>query len=276
LGRHVILVSTALSLVVLMTLVALGLSKGGVGKGEEDPVEYGPPPADLLVPTVSLPTPTPVPGSPALPDLETTVPGRIYIEVSQAGRKLLRFSTTVRNVGEGPIALEGKPDRTGKMIATQIIRLHGGGSKNQVVGTFVRSASHRHWHLENFALFELWPAGGSAPPQTPARTQNKITFCLLDETPIQPPPANVADRPEFIGCDWQHQGISEGWMETYVATLPEQWVDVTGLPGGTYHLRVTLDPDSILHETDRSNNTVTLTIAIQGNSVTVAKAPQTP
>jgi hypothetical protein len=49
-------------------------------------------------------------------------------------------------------------------------------------------------------------------------------------------------------------GLSVGWGDRYPATLPDQYVDVTGLPDGKYRLRATADESDWFKETDDKNN----------------------
>ena len=209
-----------------------------------------------------------------LPDITTTVPDDIYIEEGSDGEKLLRFSTSVENRGEGPLELLGAEDAaTGNVIATQVIAQRDGGEREHFAGHFVMSDGHNHWHLENFALFELFPFEGSQPTSGAIASQNKITFCLIDEARIEPPPEHVAEVPRFLACEWDSQGISEGWRETYAAWLPEQWVVITDVPDGLYVLRTTLDPDGLLLESDTENNAVVLVIEIDGDDVALIEEP---
>jgi hypothetical protein len=42
--------------------------------------------------------------------------------------------------------------------------------------------------------------------------------------------------------------------DIYSYTLDGQWIDTTGVPAGTYTLRVTINPSGIVNETDYSDN----------------------
>lgn len=227
-------------------------------------------------PTLATASPAVTPAGgrrPLLPDLETSVPLEMYIDYGSGGSRLLRFSTTVRNTGEGPMELIGELDGNGNAEAIQLIQQSDGTVETHSAGELLTSATHRHWHLDNFALFELFPASARRDLDGPAATQNKISFCLVDEVRIDPPPENVAEGPRFLDCDWLHHGLSQGWSETYVADLPEQWVDITGLPDGRYALRVTLDPDDLLLEAKDSNNAALVFIEVVGDEVSRVDGP---
>lgn len=220
-------------------------------------------------------TPTPGPDDRAsstdrLPDLQTTFPDEIYVERAQDGTRRLRFSTTVMNTGEGPIEIRGETLSETEGRAFQIVWDTNGGTRERPAGGLSHSETHGHWHLNDFALFELIDVNN---PDTPVSTQNKITFCLLDEVRIEPAPAHVSDDPAFLECDWRHQGISVGWQETYRAILPEQWVVLDGVPDGTYALRITVDPENNLRESNEDNNEVLLFLEISGDEVQPAGRP---
>jgi hypothetical protein len=54
--------------------------------------------------------------------------------------------------------------------------------------------------------------------------------------------------------DYFLQGITSGWVDVYDWYLPDQYMDVSGVPDGVYLLQTEADPDGLLVESDRSNN----------------------
>ena len=58
------------------------------------------------------------------------------------------------------------------------------------------------------------------------------------------------------------QGIQAGWSDIYSSGLPGQWVNITGVPPGSYVLEITLNPDGILPEADLTNNTTRVPVVI--------------
>jgi len=66
-------------------------------------------------------------------------------------------------------------------------------------------------------------------------------------------------------------GISVGWGDTYQAGLAYQWIDVTGVPAGTYHVRTSADPLGHYLETSEGNNCswAQIRIGATGSRVTV-------
>jgi hypothetical protein len=224
------------------------------------------PPAAPLQPSPDEATPVPHPF--LLPDLVPVAPDEIYVSYER-GEKLLRFSTTIENRGEGTLYLRGEGEMAGGEVpATQVIDHREGGMYERPAGRMIRDEAHRHWHFENFALFELWRHEDNLPAG-PVEREHKITFCLIDEARIAPEREDLAAEPRFLECDWRHQGISSGWRETYVASLPGQSLDITSLPNGRYALRTTLDPANLILESDIANNSVTVVLDIEDDDVTV-------
>jgi hypothetical protein len=206
-------------------------------------------------------------GNPLLPDLITQAnnvslrDARIVIE---AGRKRLRFSNSVANRGAGALEIYGVVEADGTTRAYQNVFNDNGTKTTYHVGTFsfAGHADHNHWHFDDFALYNLQTLAGG-----PVATSGKVTFCVEDyerytgETIPGTPPSQV------YTC--ASQGLSRGWADTYRSELEGQWIDITGVPDGTYRLISTADPELRLHESPRDNNSAQVTITITGNTVTV-------
>jgi len=224
------------------------------------------------------PQPTPSPAADPellLPDLVTTRPDQLYIEEPQGGGgRELRFSTTLVNRGIGPLSLLGSFDEaSGDASAIQVIKRRDGGEVERFAGKLSLDPAHGHYHLNDFFIFELWTYGPRGSLDRLVATTGKITFCLLDVTRAEPAPTSVAEAPEFIECSWRQQGISQGWSETYDATLPGQQLDLTGVPDGRYAVRARIDPDGLLAETNKRNNSLIFYVEITGTEVRLLDRP---
>ncbi len=150
--------------------------------------------------------------------------------VGAAGdRRLLSFSTETPNVGNADMIL-GDPTST---------------------GGFEFSTCHNHYHFEGYARYELLDSVGAV-----AATGHKQAFCLLDS--VQAVPGAPATPRYHCGF----QGIQRGWADIYGAGLDCQWVDITGVAAGEYSLRITINADHTLPESDYENNTITLPVTI--------------
>lgn len=145
-------------------------------------------------------------------------------------RRLLRFSTVTPNIGEADFVL-GDPAGT---------------------PGFEFGECHGHFHFEGYARYELIDATGAV-----AARGHKQAFCLLDSIPIGLPGAPTTPR---FHCGFQ--GLQRGWADIYGAGLDCQWVDITDVPDGDYLLRISINPDGVIVESDFTNNTVEVPVTI--------------
>ena len=139
-------------------------------------------------------------------------------------RRLIRFSTHIRNVGNQDYFI-GAPDTSG--------------------GQFVYDACHGHWHYSGYAEYLVYDQNNQ-----PLQQGFKNGFCVLD---LECSGGGVAK----FGCG--NMGISVGCGDIYNAGLDCQWIDVTDIDTGNYTLvvRVNWDqsPDKLGHyEKTYANN----------------------
>jgi hypothetical protein len=114
---------------------------------------------------------------------------------------------------------------------------------------FEWSPCHMHHHVKNYASYELRDASGVV------LTARKQAFCLEDGEQVEPGiPAT--------GYSCARQGITRGWADVYSRYLPCQWIDVTGLPSGSYTLRIVVNPLRIVTESNYDNNEFTATVQL--------------
>jgi hypothetical protein len=149
-------------------------------------------------------------------------------------RRLLRFSTQTPNIGNADMIL-GDPT---------------------LQPDFEFSACHGHYHFEGYARYQLLDGEG-----TIVATGHKQAFCLLDSARVSP---TASPTPRYH-CSFQ--GIQAGWSDIYGAGLDCQWVDITGVAEGDYTLRIEINPDHTLPESDYSNNAITIPVTIPGPPV---------
>jgi hypothetical protein len=159
--------------------------------------------------------------------------------VNGAGkRKLMRFDVQTPNIGTAD--------------------LYFGNPANNPIFHF--SPCHGHYHLDGYALYELLNPNGT-PVIVNGRgvIGHKQAFCLLDSVQVSP-----TAGPAKYNCS--NQGISVGWSDVYDASLDCQWIDVTGVPGGNYLLRVTINGGAngthVFAESDYSDNTATVPVTV--------------
>jgi hypothetical protein len=202
-----------------------------------------------------------------LPDLAQEVPDELA--VVKAGEEYrLGFRSAVRNVGAGPLIIDGHraavDHRT--MVADQVVvRDHGPRARIGGVGRlrYVVSPDHRHWHLLRFERYEL-----RRPGSTVAVVEDRKTgFCLGDRYDALP---DRPGRPAFRShCGLGQtrllgirEGISVGFGDDYAANLEGQYLSLTGLPDGQYVLVHRVNRDRRIQETDYRNNAASVLIAL--------------
>ncbi|HEX2692047.1 MAG TPA: lysyl oxidase family protein [Kofleriaceae bacterium] len=152
--------------------------------------------------------------------------------VGAAGsRVLLQFDTVTANRGAHDLVV-GKPPPAGE--------------SNTV---FQWSPCHMHHHFANYTSYELVNSTGVVV------TGHKQAFCLEDVEQVEPGANQTGYR-----CD--NQGISRGWADVYTRYMSCQWIDVTGVPSGSYTLRIILNPLHAISESDYTNNVFTIPVQI--------------
>lgn len=119
---------------------------------------------------------------------------------------------------------------------------------------------HNHGHYTDYARYELIDANDQT-----VVVGHKQGFCLKDGYDAGPCPNHQFD------CN--DQGISKGCADLYESTLGCQYLDITGVPAGTYTLRAIVDPFDRISELTKTNNTSAVTVTIPphacSNPVTV-------
>lgn len=175
------------------------------------------------------------------------------------GRTLLRFTASFWNRGNGKFELIAHPTAaTGDAQADtyqHIIRADG-AFRDKFVGNFLWHAPHDHYHFGDFADYVFEPAKEGADARALPDLTRKTTFCMRDNVPIKS--FMLAGAPKtryFAVCSKYRQGVSVGWADVYYSTLPDQFIDVTGVPAGRYRLMFDIDPRGHFLELTKDNNT---------------------
>lgn len=250
--------------------------------------------------TVTVQAPPPPRGSALLPDLvvrkldECVPSARPCFSINrteQPGVKKLKFPAVTANLGAGPFELRGERwTRTSVgWAATQRIRYSSGDRRDIAAGGakfYFAGDGHKHWHVRDLDSYALLDASG-----TWVRVGEKHGFCFEDNTTYRDWPGNPAHpaspadpgvyRHETSCGEGQPQatsivhGVSVGWADTYPTRLPDQYINVTGVPDGVYTVRVTSDQGNWFRETDERNNSASVQITIRGNAVTTVPGTAT-
>jgi hypothetical protein len=218
-----------------------------------------------------------------LPNM-TPLPAR-DIYVSGSGRsRLLRFETSLANIGRGP--MEVRPNRqlpcpSGQRGASQVIYrdVDGSGRFRRAVdtefhrrkaGCMVFHPTHNHWHMEASSFYALRPADAGAGP---AAAYRKTSFCLRDSERV-PERLGTFKSPLFYGaCSRDRRmGVNVGWADVYQSFLDGQSLLLgtrDKVPNGRYCLSLRVDPKDTLREADETDNLSQRAIRIRGQAVTI-------
>lgn len=210
----------------------------------------------------------PAPYVKAFPDLE--------------GKKLLFFPIVVLNLGDGPSEIIA--DRSAKdaddwrayqtFYTAQGKRL--GSVRQPNVEFYFAGDEHDHWHVRDFDDYYLLDQQDQQ-----VRVAEKHGYCMQDNTtydpmkgqPGVPPEPGVYLEKTSCGKGLPAaltiiHGLSKGWGDTYPTELPDQAIDITGVPDGTYTIWVQADSRSAVTESNEANNSTSMKITITGDKVT--------
>jgi hypothetical protein len=217
-------------------------------------------------------------------------------EVEEEGARLcLRFDQIFANSGEGAMELRfSVPTGTTPPLTDVYQRIYWSDDAAHVedrrAGQVEFHPTHGHYHFTSFGvsrLFVATPTGarvgaplrqrrtGRTIPLTLVRSARKVSFCLAD-TEIDSwgrkgdaPRTYIAPDCLFPAStdavnDYFLQGISAGWGDIYDYYLPDQYLEVSGVPDGDYILETQADPDALLSERTRANNCTAILIRLHG------------
>ena len=220
-----------------------------------------------------------IPAAPAaaasdrLPDFAMARLRGFNLERTTDGRRLLRFSAIIVNIGSGPFQLTARraDTSTTTWAAEQVIFDDLGGTRSvSIPAQFVYSGDgHNHWHFKDLQNYELDRLDNGVL----VGTGHKSGFCL----PGAPSSAVYAKG----GCGTQASlsltmGLSVGWGDLYAWRLPDQYIDITGLTAGRYRLWATADNGDRFVESNNANNTTRADLEITGTGVKVLRRAPNP
>ena len=207
-----------------------------------------------------------------LPDLRADRITEIRIARTSSGRKVLRFTTIILNFGSGPLEVRGRRTSTNQPFAVDqvVYRTDGTTRRIHTAAQLVYAGDgHDHYHVKRMASYHLWSTRGTL-------RDTKIGFCFFDTTAryLSLPRAPKSRHYVESGCGSRRStstrtGISVGWGDTYPWNLAYQWIDITGLPSGTYTLRYAVDLWRLFSESRETNNCSYVRLSISGSTVRV-------
>jgi hypothetical protein len=194
-----------------------------------------------------------------LPDLGMARVSDVHMDNAANGRRLLRYTTVIVNVGAGRFEARGQRSSTSQtqMAAVQRIYDTAGGFREVATPAVMvfGGDGHNHWHVHNLESSDLIRLDNGSKVGTGA----KHGFCFFDNTAYRLTLPGAPQSPFYLSCGNSSSlqvtmGLSVGWGDKYASTLPDQYVDVTGLSAGRYRLLVTADAFGWFAESSNANN----------------------
>ena len=212
------------------------------------------------------------------PDLAMAPLGDFRIEVVN-GRRLLRFTAMMVNVGDGHFELRGS--RTGTSAPMRMTQVFFGSTSrtapvvSEVLTDAVASYAgdgHNHWHVDEMMRYDMWGNSGNFRGA-------KVGFCFLDSDPW------ATSLPGYNGSYYRgtmcgtnpgalsnRMGISVGWGDEYEYYLAWQWIDITSVPAGTYYVRAMVDPYGFFVESNETNQCAWARVRFGASSAVTVEA----
>jgi hypothetical protein len=153
------------------------------------------------------------------------------------------------------------------MVADQLIRNEDGSTTTRanmgqlIYEEYPGSHDHRHWHYKRFVRYQL----RSVSDLSLVRRDNKAGFCLSDADYA---PDNCGYlQPKALQVN---EGLGPDRTDYYSPNLEGQWIDVQDVPPGDYWLVHWVNSAKEICESDYSNNTAAVRIALWPNGYGVA------
>jgi hypothetical protein len=191
-----------------------------------------------------------------LPDLRMASFQDMKIREYPDGRRLLRFTTIMVNVGAGPFEVHGQrldidPPESMTSVTQRIYNDAGGYSDIPTPTTmFYSRDGHDHWHLKDLQRYTLKRL--NSRESGTLRVGAKEGFCFFDYYAWNGSLPGFPERRQYVESQMcgeaedqeaRHvvMGLSVGWSDVYEYVLPFQWIDITGLPPGRYRLYAKVD-----------------------------------
>lgn len=200
-----------------------------------------------------------------LPDLAVLAPFDFRIELSPEGRRLLRFSTVIVNIGNGPLKMYGYDPTDGVAsigdtlkVRQQILRSDGTWRVRETTATMKWAADgHNHFHAVDLQKIRI-----QSLDHKTLRNSAKTGFCFLDSYNYGSPKPSRFNSANHV-CNIAPNktvpmGIAINWGDIYRSTIAFQWIDITGMPSGDYIIKIIADPawqtGGRFLESDETNN----------------------
>ncbi|HEX3825993.1 MAG TPA: lysyl oxidase family protein [Sporichthyaceae bacterium] len=198
-----------------------------------------------------------------LPDLAMAPTADLRVITSRDGHEQLRFTSTMVNLGQGPLVVAARRSAPGAPweVVQQILAPDGYPEREiplrlqPVWG----GDGHNHWHVPDVARYRLLRLDDGEE----VGANHKIGFCFFDNAFYRDLPQTPRGPgfPDDTGCAHGDRratsfrmGLSVGFADVYRWRIPGQSIDITGLPPGRYRLEGKANGDDALHESDTTDH----------------------
>jgi len=212
-----------------------------------------------------------------LPDLVLADPTRVVIQRGQGIKRLL-FDTAFANMGDGDLHFYSTEEED-RFTATQIINSSSGSEYHVSVGDFQFKDEHDHWHLANFANYELWSVGDNGVRDELVASSVKVSFCIWDygeytEGNFDLPGDDLLPKArQYPRCEHEEQGLTVGWFDLYDPFTAGQTIDILDVPNGVYILRTLINVNQDIFEIGHENNESSIYVEIIDNAAFILQQP---
>jgi hypothetical protein len=200
--------------------------------------------------------------------------------VEQHAKRCLRFTSGFASLGPGPFEVFGSSPSPvalngGKLF--QVIHRSDGTTTSREAGRFAFHHIHMHYHVLGIAEFSFYRVQGDHA-LTPAGKVLKEGFCLgnikmyewrsFAQAEIDPHSIdNCAPAVQPDGTYRFYEGMANGWEDAYKWQTSGQFIDFANNPDGFYVLRMVVNAERHLLETDYSNDTAYAYVQVTGDHV---------
>lgn len=203
-----------------------------------------------------------------------------YEATERGARNCLRFTTSIGNRGEGPLEVRLSFENATRAAVpavesrfTQAIYRDDGSVRLVEAGRAEYHPAHEHYHKRDMAAFTLYAYDDETDTRGEVITEgHKTSWCLVDMGLVEPAGPSPVETPRYplegsrtepgqgSNCeaatpqDDMVTGVSAGWYDMYEWFVPDQYVEVTDLPEGTYELVAEANPKGTVVESHPDNN----------------------
>lgn len=205
-----------------------------------------------------------------LPDLAMAPLADFRVEKS-GGRKLLRYTATVVNIGAGRFQVEGERASSSEPEMSVVQRVFDDAGGSSVRATPARmyfsGDGHNHWHVRDLEESSLDRLDNGVKVGSGA----KHGFCFYDNVAFRLWLPGAPSSAFYTTCGTtstalrQTMGLSVGWGDAYYYWLVDQWVDITSVGAGRYRLTTTADSQNWFVESDERNNVTWTDLQLKAN-----------